>query len=603
MQRLGQLIVDDAPPDAFPRHHISWHDFDAMAKGSGGARVVRQLRRAERSRRLLLLRSLVDQVAKSPELADPLPSPVDAWDLLARVEQAAPTVLDLVLAHPYTGSWAGYTTRLLTQKISGVWPLWVHIGYVNALAAAAAIRAGIRFDIRIPAWQGEAILPTLGLVRLDCCDTAEIHGSPDGVEVRYGTGTIRLPTDLSTDTDEWWSIRRLVTRANGRTFSVRLDDLDPYRGPHEPLGPQRLPESETIAWQGLMSHAWRLIADGLPDFAEALRVGFDSVAPRPLTLFRAPSASSSDAFGSAIINRPADPASLASMLVHEFQHSRLTGLMHLTRLWENDPRERLYAPWRDDPRPIGGVFQGLYAFFGMTAFWRAQMRCGDRRGSFEFAYHREVAWRTVSAVRHDPALTPTGRRFVNAIAEELQPWLTEPIATDMIEAAARTAKDHYLGWRLRHVRPDSALVCDLAKAWLDGSPTSPFEAGTDQPPTPVPDGGWSHARADLTQLLVTKGMSSWLTVAGATHADLALVTGRFPDAIRGFRAELAEDPDRPASITGLTLALSAVDSSPATRILLRCPELVRAVHRAVREHTTQAITVDGLAEWLGQTVL
>jgi HEXXH motif-containing protein len=597
---LGQLI--SARQDEFPRHQISWDDFDAMARGSGGARVVRQLRRAERSRRLLLLRSLVDQVAKSPELAYPLPSPEDAWDLLARVEQAAPAVLDLVLAHPYTGSWAGYTTRLLSQQISGVWPLWVHIGYVHTLAAAAAVRAGIRFDIEVPVWQGSAILPTLGLVRLDSCDTAEISGSAGHVSVRCGSSTVVLPADLSTDTDEWLSIHRLVTKADGRTFSVRLDDLDPYRGPHEPLGPQRLPSHETSAWQTLMADAWRLIAEGLPDFAEALRVGFDSVAPRPLALFRAPSASSSDAFGSAIINRPADAATLASMLVHEFQHSRLTGLMHMTQLWENDPRERIYAPWRDDPRPIGGVFQGLYAFFGMTAFWRAQTRSGDPRSAFEFAYHREVAWRAVTTVRNDPALTETGRRFINAIHDELQPWLTEPVAPEMIEAASRTARDHYLGWRLRHIRPDSGLAGSLASAWLSGS-THRFDVGADLAPTPVPDGSWSHARADLARLRVTQGMSSWSTVPDATHPDLALVTGRFSDAIRGYRGQLAENPDRPASITGLALALSAVNTSPATRILLHRPELVRAVHRILRERTPDAPTVDCLADWLGQIIL
>lgn len=599
MQRLGQLI--SAQSDEFPRHQISWHDFDAMAKGSGGARVVRQLRRAERSRRLLLLRSLVEQVAKSPELAHPLPSPEDAWDLLARVEQAAPAVLDLVLAHPYTGSWVGYTTRLLSQQISGVWPLWVHIGYVHSLAAAAAIRAGIRFDIEVPVWQECAILPTLGLVRRNSGATAEISGSAGEVSVRSGGSTVALPADLGTDTAEWSSIRRLAPRADGRTFSVRLDDLDPYRGPHEPLGPQRLPAHEVSAWQTLMADAWRLIADGLPDFAEALRVGFDSIAPRPLALFRAPSASSSDAFGSAVINRPADAATLASMLVHEFQHSRLIGLTHMTRLCENDPRERIYAPWRDDPRPIGGVFQGLYAFFGMTAFWRSQTNSGDRRSAFEFAYHREVTWRVVTTVRNDAALTETGRRFINAIHEELQPWLAEPVPSDMIEAASRTAQDHYLGWRLRHLRPDFELLRSLADAWLAGS-THRFDVGADLAPTPVPDGGWSHARADLARLLATKAMSSWSTVPDATHADLALVTGRFPDAIRGFRGELAENPDRPASITGIALALSAVDTNPATRILLQHPELVRAVHRIIRDRTTAVPTVEGLAEWLGQAL-
>src|SRR5690348_16222719 len=96
---------DNVPVDDFPHYHISWADFDAVAGGGGGARVVHLLRRAERSRRLLLLRSIVEEAGKYPETVEPLMSPDDAWDLLARAEVADPTAVDLVLAHPYTVSW------------------------------------------------------------------------------------------------------------------------------------------------------------------------------------------------------------------------------------------------------------------------------------------------------------------------------------------------------------------------------------------------------------------------------------------------------------------------------------------------------------------
>ncbi len=575
-----------------------------MAKGGGGARVVHLLRHAERSRRLLLIRSLVDEVAKSPELAHPLPGPEDAWDLLARTEAVAPGVLDLVLAHPYTGSWAGYTTRLLGSQISGVWPLWVHVGYVHALAAAAAIRAGLPFTIPIPVWNGDAVLPTLGLARLRSAETwsvAEVTSRAGRIRV----GAAELPADLNTTTGQWWSIRRLSAHGHGRTFSVRLDDVDPYRGPYEPLGPQRLDDTETSAWRKLMTDAWTLLSAGVPDFAEALRVGFDSVAPRPLSLFRTPSASSSDAFGSAIIGRPPDAASLASMLVHEFQHSRLAGLMHLTQLWEPDSRERIYAPWRDDPRPLGGVVQGLYAFFGMAAFWRSQ--AGTRGGAYEFAYHRRMSWQTFLTVQHDPALTPNGRRFLQAMGEELGPWQDEPLPQDVLDAAHRTALDHYLGWRIRHVRPDKALVRDLATAWLAGRVPDRLSFDANRPPTPLADGSWSHARADLTRLVMSKPAAEvramWADVPDVTTADFALATGRFGDAAAAYRSGLAQDPDQPALIAGLALALSATGPDAAARTLTRCPELVRAVHRQLRARALKPPTVTDLAAWIGRSVL
>src|SRR5262245_21786778 len=76
------------------RHRLSWTDFDALARGTGRAGMVRRLREAERSRRLLLLRVLLDEVAAygdPGEMADGVLPPVeDAWDLLARVQQRAP---------------------------------------------------------------------------------------------------------------------------------------------------------------------------------------------------------------------------------------------------------------------------------------------------------------------------------------------------------------------------------------------------------------------------------------------------------------------------------------------------------------------------------
>src|SRR5215207_1729396 len=115
-------------------HTVSWADIQLLAAGGGGPDVVRRFRLAERSRRLLLLRSVMDEVSKAPELAGPMPGPDDAWELLIRVQEQAPDVVDRLLSHPYLGSWAGYTNRLLAHRIDGAFPVWVHVGHMHALA-------------------------------------------------------------------------------------------------------------------------------------------------------------------------------------------------------------------------------------------------------------------------------------------------------------------------------------------------------------------------------------------------------------------------------------------------------------------------------------
>ncbi|MGW1680990.1 HEXXH motif domain-containing protein [Saccharopolyspora sp. NPDC002376] len=607
-------------PEDFALHHLSWADFDELARGAGGAPTVRELRRAERSRRLLLLRGLVDEATKVPDQCEPLPSPEWAWELLERVQNTSPEVLDLVLAHPYTGSWVGYTTRLFHHRTTGVCPLWVHIGHIHAISAAAAIRAGLPFRTSVPVWRGGAILPTLGLAHLPSeapFSVAEVRGDGDRVEVRDETTCVRLPSEHSTDTPGWSGMRQVSLRAQDQVFSVHLDDIDPYRGLHEPTLPQRLSAAEADTWRELLAEAWHVLVQYLPEIVPALQAGLDSLVPRPAVPFRMPSASTGEAFGSAIVSRPADGIELAAMLIHEFQHIRLGGLLHFIPLRDNDPRLRFHTPWRDDPRPIAGVLQGIYAFFGVTRLWRALTRASpefpDRRAAFEFAYWRAATWDTLRVLRDDPVLTLAGRRFVDGIAERLGPWQDEPVPAELADKATDLVADHYAGWRIRHVRPDPETVSRVSRAWSAGQQcVAGISVADDRTPTPVPDGPWSQARLDLVRLSFMERSGTadsrirptiseaWSAVPDATPADLAYATGNLTAAARGYRAELAADPDRPASWIGLGLVLSGLGMRPAARALLTSPELVRAVHRNLRTGAATAPAPDELADWIGR---
>ena len=596
-------------------HRLIWSDFDAFARIEGEKQMVRRLRDAEQSRRKLLLYALLEAAAKTPERFGPLPGVEMVWELLARVETTAPATFDALLAHPYTGSWAGYTTRLLHTGLNGICPLWMHLGYAHAIAAAAAIRAGLRFDIAVPLWHGAAILPSLGLARLPSShpySVAEVSGAQGDYVIQHAGDQVRLPKRSDVDAPGWRGVHRVRATADGERFSVRLDDVDPYRGLYEPVPPQRLHATELGEWHQLLAQAWRLLATALPGYAGLLSVGLDSLVPKPQVPFRNPSASTGEAFGSAVLGRPTDAASLAVTLVHEFQHIVLGGILHLTSLYRDDARERVYVPWRDDPRPLAGAVQGVYAFFGVTAFWRALARAErdpvTSLAWFEFAYWRRQTWHTLEVLRDDASLTDAGRRFLGGVAEVLKPWQYEPVADDLTNLAAFVATDHRAGWRLRHLRPSRGVVEQLAQAWLARRPRPPvILARTELPPTPVPDGAWSHARADLIRIGLQGTNCAdlsevWPTVPGATAADFAYVSGRYGEAAWRYRAELREAPDRPPSLVGLGLALAAIGPSPAARALLHRPELVRAVHRELRRTARRMPAPESVASWIGQLV-
>lgn len=596
-------------------HHMPWHDFDALARLRGDASMVRDLRGAECSRRKLLLHALLEDSAKSPELYGPLP-PIDVvLELLARVEHIHPEAFEELLLHPYTGSWAGYTTRLLRDGIDGACPLWMHLGHVHAIAAASAIRAGLEFEIAIPVWDGNVSLPSLGLARLPFSEphsTATVRGGRNGYVVANEFAELSLPHPIDVDAPGWQHVRARTCRSGQKTFSVRLDDIDPYRGLYEPLPPQRLDTGEFREWGRLLDEAWRLLASVVPGIADVLASGLSSLVPRPHVPFQNPSASTGEAFGSAVVGRPEDGADLAATMVHEFQHIVLGGVLHLTKLYESDPRERIYAPWRDDPRPLSGVLQGVYAFFGVTAFWRALAGAGtdagDRRAWFEFAFWRGQVWRTLLVLRDDATLTDAGRRFLAGVEEVLGPWQREPVREDVARLAAATAADHRAGWRLRHLRPDPAVVAGMVRAWREGRALPPVELiQADVAPTPVPDGAWQRGRTDLVRLGLTDEGSAelpavWPAVPGATRADFCYASGRYAEAVRFYRAELRATPDRPASLAGLGLALRATGPGPAARALLHRPELVRAVHRELRRTAGAPPTPEDVAAWIGQLV-
>ena len=592
-------------------HQLLWSDFDALARADGDPELVRKLRAAERSRRLLLLRGLVDQTTKSDDLSGPLPSPESAWELLARVQDSAPEALEAILAHPYTGSWAGYATRLCEQDVTGVCPFWVHIGYVHCLAAAAAIRAGLGFELEVPVWQGNVPLPTLGMAHLRAVapfSVAVVHGSAGEVVVWNKDSHVRVPAVRGIDAPGWSGIRETTTWSGGQQLNIRLDDLDPYRGLYEPIPPQRLTPVEVEGWRTVLGHAWALLVRHLPEVASALPEGLDSLVPEPAVPFRLPSASTGEAFGSAIVAYTDQPAMLAAALVHEFQHIRLGGLLHLVRLNHNDPRERIYAPWRDDPRPLSGVLHGIYAFFGVASFWRALARDerGDTLAAFEFALSRGQVWRTLTAIRRDSSLTPAGRRFLAGIAERLEPWQGEPVSAIPAGWARLSARDHHVAWRIRHLRPDPDTVTALAAAWRAGQ-SRPALGPVPEPsvPTPVPDGTWTNARADLIRLRLGPDGDAALAeqgslVPGATVADLDLVAGRTDQACAGYRRLLAEDPDDPAALAGLGVALMSRSTGSAARALLHRPELVRAVHRLLRGDSGLTPSIEALAGWIGR---
>src|SRR5690606_40071407 len=108
---------------------------------------------------------------------------------------------------------------------------------------------------------------------------------------------------------------------------------------------------------------------------------------------------------------------------HEVQHGKLSALLDVVPLMLPTPGERYYATWRDDPRPLGGLFQGAYAYVGVSGFWRRQRRLerGEAAVAAEAEFFRwqESAEEATRVIAGSGRLTARGARFVSRTAATL----------------------------------------------------------------------------------------------------------------------------------------------------------------------------------------
>jgi uncharacterized protein len=163
-------------------------------------------------------------------------------------------------------------------------------------------------------------------------------------------------------------------------------------------------------------------------YLPGLAVGLSSITPlAPQPAGADASATSRHAFGAIATVLPPTTARLALLLIHEFQHAKLGGLMDLVPL-HDDSDNRLYpAPWRPDPRPLGALLQGAYAHLGVADFWRLHRFSAGSAAAAQSAQEHFSRWRAhtasvVDVLLRSSALTSDGRRFVTAMATTVESW-------------------------------------------------------------------------------------------------------------------------------------------------------------------------------------
>lgn len=132
--------------------------FRELAEGAGRPATIGPLCDAQLSKHEMLLYA----IAGAADGADPGPTAFRAgYDLLARIQAADPAAGHWLLALPHLGGWAHDCLIHLEQGTAA------DFAHFACLAAAAAVRIGLPFELDMPVRDGRVRLPGLGCVRVD----------------------------------------------------------------------------------------------------------------------------------------------------------------------------------------------------------------------------------------------------------------------------------------------------------------------------------------------------------------------------------------------------------------------------------------------------
>lgn len=586
-------------------HKLPAEAFTALVSGGSDTAVVKHLREAQRSKQLMLVHAAAAEAAGMDPGNPGIAAFRAGYKLLTKVQEADPDSLAWLFGLPHVGAW---THDLLEGGNRGLPP---DFGYIAAAAAAAAIRAGVRFETDVPVRDGRILLPGLGyFYGIDQDSWVRLRS--DGERLTIGTLTEApcaglVPDDGSGATIPHWQGTRMARAvAGGRTWTVLLETADQHLDRFALPMSAPLTANEVANWLDCIQSAWEILVRHHGWAADSIAAGVSVLVP-----LRAPddtaldSATTPAAFGAVASSLPPEPVIMAEILVHEFQHTKLCGLQDMIPLMEPCD-ERVYAPWRPDPRPPGGLLQGVYAHLGIARFWDAQWRVETEPDDILRAQTAFERWRSTiepatATLLRTGCLTPIGTRFVTMLRDAGQRLGSETLPAAVTAIARDVSLDHWLTWQLRHVAIDGAVVADIAAAYQRGEAFS----GRARPEVRIEEETRkvdSTARSRLLQMRFLEPRRyqelSDAGMPGISEADRFLAGGQASMAVRAYRDEIsAASEPLPCAWVGLALAINLLAQTPLEAALATRLPLVFDVHSCL---LTQGIRSDPLelAAWL-----
>ena len=148
-------------------------------------------------------------------------------------------------------------------------------------------------------------------------------------------------------------------------------DYDLHLGGSHNLEFETLMTTSTIKWLSTLEEAWYWIEECSTLLASEILMGIKSLVP---VYSHAHDVHISETFraipGVVILSWMSNTSVIVEALVHEYHHHKLNALLNLDPIIAEGTFEEIYySPWRNDPRPLDGILQGIYVFQAVLDFW------------------------------------------------------------------------------------------------------------------------------------------------------------------------------------------------------------------------------------------
>ena len=590
------------------RWPLGQRQLSALLTGTGSPEDSSTLDHVRRSRNLLLLCGL-REVAEAEQAGAARTARLrDNYSALSAIESAYQERSARLMAHPHVGAWLAMCLKHVMGREQGrvLRPLWADLAHLGAITVAAAVMTGAEIEATVPVHRGRIFIPTFGCIDAgsdSAWELVTVRSLPGGFLRLTETGQVFAPGQLGGENPGGLDLRHVSASCNGLAVDLELDDLDPYRDCHHLGAAGRLPVGEVESWRRMLTEAWEILA--IRHYHAATSVTRELVTLVPLLArgMSGISATSRHAPGTVTLTPPRDGTRLAATLVHELQHTRLGLALELIPLAGRPPGERLYSPWREDPRPLTGLIHGLHAATAVADFWRIEAQAGQAGpvAAFQYARVRKQIETALDALSRLSPLTDASTILVEAVKDLAASSVSAPVSPRFSGLAEDVTLDHAVRWRLLNLKAADRDVDRLAACWRAGTPGSP--------PSNVmtwSEGTESFAEDARLRLIHARllgdspGDPLSAGAASPSAADVHLVSGEYEAAAAAYDHDIRSTPSSAEAWAGLAVAARGTADEAAVALSLR-PELVRAVYGRLADVSDAPPPLE-VARWMARWV-